>query len=162
MPAADTILELYKFELHTEQYIRSALVTAGLPDGSVKIAQGSDLIDTPCTTVLLQTQSVNGHKASVDGRTYPVFDQWGVVIQTAIRTNRSLNQLQHDLHRATCRMVFADAFTTINTLLPYHAFANVPAEQGTQLSVDEENRHDISIITFQAVLAIKSDAWPTT
>jgi hypothetical protein len=160
MPAPD-IKTLYKFESNVEPAVKAALIAAGLPDGNVTIALGSTTLATPSTEVTLRLGANNGHKFPPPTLSYWVFDQWGCVVNVVIRTNRGSNAASHEDYRATLRMVLPDVFARINAALTYHAFAEPFREQGTSISVDAENDHDISELSFSSVLAIKRDAWPT-
>jgi hypothetical protein len=158
MPA-DLIETLLKFEETIEPQLVAALNTAGA--GNVFAAHSVSEISTPCLSVKLLVGATNGHlfKDPVTG--FWMWDQWAVQVVGEVRTNRYANADSHATYRAKMRLVMLDFKRKINPLLNYHALADLPREDGTSNFVDEENNHDLSQITFSAVLAIKRDAWPT-
>lgn len=162
MPASPDIKTLFQFEELIEPKIAEAL--AGLGAGNVYTSRTSSTISTPCLSIFLLPGSVTGHRFNVPGvvSDYWMFDQWTCSIMGVTRTSRGTNAASHQEYRSLMRWAMNDVFAKVNPLLDYHAFANIPAESGTDNALDEENNHDISTIRFNAVLAIKREAWPTT
>jgi hypothetical protein len=161
MPVADNILTLFQFEENVEPKIAEALAALGA--AKVYTSRSTETQVTPSISVSLQMGGVTGHRFNVPSvnSDYWLHDQWNCSISGTTRSNRGLNATDHQTYRAMMRLAMNKIFETVNPLLDYHAFANIPVEAGTDSALDEENNHDLSIIRFNAVLAIKRDAWPT-
>jgi hypothetical protein len=158
MPAPD-IKTVYKFEYYVEPAVRTALLAAGLPGGSVSIARGTGTLATPSTSVSLRMGGVNGHRFAPPTLNYWVFDQYACAVDITLRANRSTDS-SHDDYRAIIRACIVNIFANVSGALPYHGFEGAPRELGTNISTDEENNHDLSSISFGTVLGIKPGAWP--
>jgi len=160
MAQAPDIKTLLQFEDSVEPQIRAALIVEGVPETNVFVARQMDTMVTPSLAITLQIGATTGRKFNPPGKSFWMWDEWGVSVTGVTYTNRGLNKDSHAEYRAQMRYVMLNVFETINPLLDYHAFSILPTENGTDNSVDEENLHDISMIRFSGTLGIKRDAWP--
>lgn len=163
MPAQD-IRTLYKFRSQIEPVLVSAITDAdlpGLPEDKVFASHGIETFSTPSVIVQLRVGAAQGHMYAPPTLGYYVNDIWQAVVLLEFRTNRGTNADMHEEFEATCRTCFGEVFSRLNTLLEFHAFGEQFRDIGTTYSVDTENKHDVTQITYGSVLAIRSTAWPT-
>lgn len=162
MPAQD-IQTLYLFRSTVEPVIQAALIAAGLPDGKVYVSRSGVTQATPCISVQLQLGANNGHRFNPPTLSYWIFDQWACTVNIELLTNRASDAAQnvHEAYEALIRMSIVDVFARVNPSLDYHAFAEAPRDAGSNYTVDTQNNIDISRLSFNSVLAIKRDAWPS-
>lgn len=158
MPASNWT-DLYRIEERAEAAIL-AVLSAAMPAVQVLTARDSDIQNTPCIGVVVQSTGNDGHVIHHEGE--PFLAGWNVQIDVAIMTSRPVprGSLSHADITAKVREVFTKDISVFNTM-SYHAFASI-VENSASLSQDDDNLHDVTTFTFGGVVHILPDAYPTT
>lgn len=163
MPQATNWHDLYKFEDYIEAAAKDILGENGLEiTDAAFIQRDNEEVTTPSVGIQFTTgQALEryGFRASDN---QPFLDLWSGKLTFAITTQRgkeAFNNSQHARLRAAIRYAMQDLTLWNTTRLPYHAVAKI-LEAGTSPQIVDDRDRDISEISFNVILAIRSDAWP--
>ena len=160
MPAPD-YETIYDYEGAIEKAVKDLLTTNGI---TAYRQRDLDEAATPFVAVQLNVGAATGHMARLpSGDLRP--DQFDGQLRVAITTNRGKNNSNHPTIRAKIRNLLYRAWGTDKTLtrteLPYHVILPQSVlETGTVQSVENDDDHDMSTITFNLGFGIRPDAWP--
>lgn len=156
MPASN-IETLYQFEDALESAAKSILVNAA---GLTSEQQRSTAtLATPFAIVQASgiTAGSKQYKTGANGFNWPI--DFSCTLTVVVTTNRQENAASHASYLGKVRRHFYDLTNWSDARLPYHKVALV-SEQGTSPSYTEDERFDVSTMTFRLMFFIKDGAWP--
>lgn len=157
LPASELEL-LYDYETHFETAVKNALTAAGLR--AYRQRDADDLV-TPFCVIQFQGGAATEHrgKSPPSQHIYPdIFD--GCTLTVGIVTTRTKNDDDHAIYRRRARATIYDWRRTFDgDDLPYYEIVWLQ-ETGTSAIIEDDNRTDISAITWEVRFGIVKAAWP--
>jgi hypothetical protein len=154
-----TLTEIFSLEKYAESACVTILKANGIPN---VYRQRSTWIkfSTPFVTVQYQNGAITGHMTRLAAN-QSAYDAWSGKLMFDIVTNRrDQPDPVHDEYRAKIRYLFQyfqEKFTT--SVLPYHQFTAI-TEGDTQPSIDSPKELDITQISFDTLLSVRTGVWP--
>lgn len=120
----------------------------------------TDTAKVPRVEITVEDNGNTNHVRSVAGVTACYFDEWRLNVRLRLVTDRVRANATHKLLRRTCRVV---AHTTSRAafeaaLVNYQCFL-VKGNSSTY-SVDDQNKLDITEMSFEQVVRVLDTAWP--
>lgn len=158
MPAPN-IETLYKFEDYLEAAVKTNLGTNG--SLTVYRQRDRDSVAAPFCAVQLSGVTAAGN-VHVDSSNVGWDSDFNAQLSVAVVTNR-VKEGASSTHAATLgkvRRYLCDTTKWTDAALPYHKVWSV-TNSGSVPQVDEENRLDITTLSFAIKFIIREDAWPT-
>lgn len=155
--SAPDLLTLWKVEDAVEAAWKAVLTADGIDTYTSRETAELPILraDIVCTL-----GGVTGHRGEYETGKF-VLDAWQASIRVDVITKRVGTQpALHGEMRAKVRLAaqyFEDRFGP--SVLPYHCLTML-RESGTEVSVEDDDESDRSAISFDAIVCIRSDAWP--
>jgi hypothetical protein len=160
---APDIKTLLSYEAQLEPAVSAVLVADGV-NASQRFAEERDaqgaiiLKQTPFVDVLL-SGAPTGHKHVLDG--VEIYDAWEGTCKFRVNTTRGQDSDQHAGILGQIRFTMLQYASKITAqLAPYHEFRKFKETGEVQRTVDEENRLDISEISFAVYFNVRAGVWP--
>ena len=159
MPAAN-IETLYRFE----EYLEAALKTNLTTNASLTTYRQRDTtanVAAPFAAVQLSGVSADGTQRADSGGTFGWDSDFTGTIEVVVATNR-VKEGGSSTHTATLgkvRRYVIDPTKWTDAAIPYHKVWSV-MNTGSQPVADEDNRLDMTTLTFKVRFLIREDAWP--
>lgn len=156
--SAPDLATLYRVEDAVETAWKTVLEADGL---TVFKSISDDVLTLPRVDVECTLGAPTGHRGQVTPGNFTL-DAWTATIRCNIKTKRF--ELQPELHQdwlAAVRLAgqyFEDRFGS--AVLPYHALSMIQ-ESGTERGVDDADDTDFSTVQWDAIVSIRTDAWPS-
>lgn len=157
MPAPD-LQTLYKVEDAIETAWQAVLQAESIPAFKTR---DEDLLTLPRVDVAVSLGGATGHRGERAPGQFTL-DAWAGQVTLTVKTKRVSDQ--PDTHAdwvAEIRLAaqyFEDRFGS--AVLPYHALSMIQ-ESGTERAIGDEDETDISNVTFDFIVSIRTDAWPS-
>lgn len=157
MPAPD-LQTLYKIEDAIETAWQAVLQAESIPAFKTR---DDDLLTLPRVDVAVALGGATGHRGLRAPGQFAL-DAWAGQVTLTVKTKRVSDQ--PDTHAdwvAEIRLAaqyFEDRFGS--DVLPYHALSMIQ-ESGTERSIGDDDETDISNVTFDFIVSIRSNAWPS-
>ena len=160
MPAPD-YPTLYRFEDVIIPRYAAVLTANSVTNASPR---GTADLSSPRAELAMMMTGTDNHAAVVTGGK-TMFDRWNFTMSVRVVTARNQSASSHTTYLGKVRylMLAPSTSTTINALLSYHVLcAQLMAEDASELEVIPEEDHDVTVLKFSGIVAIKSDAWPVS
>lgn len=124
----------------------------------------SDLFVSPAVEVSMTRGRPTGHQQliyDVSGSvTRIINDSYEGTLDITIVTDRAINDTSHSLYTAIARNLIGNKNNfNSGSLMPFH-FVQLIEEQGTSYASDNQNNLDLTKLSFNVVLAAKSELLP--
>jgi hypothetical protein len=166
--AAPTKAVLYNFEQNIETAIQSYLEANGFAQ-NVHRSQGEEILKTGIAVSYEHGAAKTAYRIQQNGLiAYAAYDG---TLNVAIYTERldpasgdtldPMIETQHSQWRAQLRVIFdhSEGIWDDENVMPYYNFMLLE-EQATQFQ--QANWTDITVLSWDAPIAIRKDAWPQT
>jgi hypothetical protein len=157
MPAPD-LQTLYKVEDAIEAAWKTVLQAEGLTAFKTR---DDDVLTLPRVDILVALGGATGHRGLRAPGQFAL-DAWAGQVTLQVKTKRVSDQPEtHADWVAEVRLAaqyFEDRLGA--SVLPFHALSMVQ-ESGTERSVGDDDETDISAISFDFIVSIRSNAWPS-
>lgn len=156
--SAPDLATLYRVEDAVETAWQTVLEEDGM---NAYKSMSQDELTVPRVDVECTLGAPTGHRAEVTPGQFTL-DAWQATIRCNIKTKRF--EEQPELHQewiAAVRLAgqyFQDRFG--QSTLPYHTLTMLQ-ESGTDRGVDETDDTDFSTVQWDAIVCIRSNAWPS-
>lgn len=155
--SAPDLLTLWKVEDAVEAAWKAVLAADGI---AAYTSRETAELPIPRADVVCTLGAVTGHRGEYAPGLFTL-DAWQASIRVDVITKRVGSQpAQHADWRAKVRLAaqyFQNRFGP--SVLPYHCLTMIQ-ESGTEVSVEDDDESDRSAISFDAIVSIRSDAWP--
>lgn len=160
MPAPD-YPTLYRFEDTVLPQYDSVLAAASLTTNRMR--ETGDL-GTPRVELEMHMGGTDGHAYTTpSGET--MHDRWRFTLHARVVTARNQSAASHATYLGKVRhkLLAPSTSTTINAALSYHVLCKqLQAEDPTENEVLADEDHDITLMKFSGMVAIRTDAWPNS
>ncbi|NBR87387.1 MAG: hypothetical protein EB141_13340 [Verrucomicrobia bacterium] len=153
MPASDR-QTLYQFENAIEAAAKSIIVAIPL---NAYRQRDSDTVATPWAMIQLHGTRAAGAVHMIGDVGWP--SDFEATLAVTIRTNRGQNASSHTNYVGKVREAMYNLTNWNAVRLPYHTVWSV-MESGTTIGLDQEERQDITEISFTIKFLINEAAWP--
>lgn len=156
--SAPDLATLYRVEDAVEAAWKTVLEADGL---TVFKSISEDVLTVPRVDVECSLGAPTGHRFEVTPGQWTM-DAWQATIRCNIKTKRF--DAQPELHQEWISKVrlagqyFTDRFS--EATLPFHTLTMIQ-ESGTDRGVDDTDDTDFSTIQWDAIVCIRSNAWPS-
>jgi hypothetical protein len=162
-----TLAQIYSIEENVSAAWKTLLVAAFASAGQTCQVLSPDVDDdtqsseakVPRVEISVEDTGNTDHLRSVSG-SLSYFDEWRLSVRLRLVTDRVQGNATHKSLRATCRTV---AHTTtraaFETALGYYQCYLVRGT-GNSYTVDDEDKLDVTELTFETVVRVLDTAWP--